>query len=101
MLFLLHATTPAIALEPRCTHEARRVRTEGREDGKKRKSRPRQEQDRRDDAPNPPLHRIAARWRLCLNRKATCGRLAVSGGVRPGWSRDDGEAVASRGRRRV
>jgi hypothetical protein len=35
VLFLLHATTPAIALEPRCTHMARRVRTEGRDEGKK------------------------------------------------------------------
>ncbi len=35
----------------------------------------------RFEPPNHALHLIAARWRLCLNRKATCGRLAVSGSL--------------------
>jgi hypothetical protein len=36
VLFLLLATTLAIALEPRRNHVVRRVRTEGRDNGKKR-----------------------------------------------------------------
>ena len=35
--------------------------------------------------PNEALQRIAARWRLCLNRKAASGPLALRAGVRPGW----------------
>jgi hypothetical protein len=52
-LSLLSATTLATAREPRHTHGARRGRAEGRDDGKTRQSRPRQEQDRRAAAPNP------------------------------------------------